>query len=138
MSCRSWNGLSSICQVSHNAYLGSKFISLKFIYSEKSTKFLEIFNLLLTVCTLVKSKVKMSLNFVAFSEYMNFKCTDDSLFRLLEAKVGQWGISSKSKIQLKIFLQHCYLKFIIILWKKNLNFFTFILCNFLVQTLKYS
>ena len=41
---------------------------LKFIYSEKATKFCEIFTLLLTVCTVVKSKVKI----VAFSEYMNF------------------------------------------------------------------
>ena len=39
----------------------------------KATKFCEIFTLLLTVCTVVKSKVKISQNFVAFSEYMNFK-----------------------------------------------------------------
>ena len=45
---------------------------VKFIYSEKATKFCEIFTLLLTVCTVVKSKVKISQNFVAFSEYMNF------------------------------------------------------------------
>ena len=46
---------------------------LKFIYSEKATtKFCETFTLLLTVCTVVKSKVKISQNFVAFSEYMNF------------------------------------------------------------------
>ena len=47
---------------------------LKFIYSEKATIFCEIFPLLLTVCTVVKSKGKISRNFVAFSEYMNFKC----------------------------------------------------------------
>ena len=47
-------------------------IPLKFIYSKKATKFCEIFALLLTVCTVVKSKVKISQNFVAFSEYMNF------------------------------------------------------------------
>ena len=45
---------------------------VKFIYSEKATKFREIFTLLLTVCTVLKSKVKISQNFVAFSEYMNF------------------------------------------------------------------
>ena len=45
---------------------------LKFIYSEKATKFCEIFPLPLTVCTAVKSKMKISQNFVAFSEYMNF------------------------------------------------------------------
>ena len=42
---------------------------LKFIYSEKATKFSEIFPLLLTVCTLVKSEGKISQNFAAFSEY---------------------------------------------------------------------
>ena len=45
---------------------------VKFIYSEKATEFGEIFPLLLTVCTVVKSKGKISQNFVAFSEYMNF------------------------------------------------------------------
>ena len=45
---------------------------LRFIYSEKATKFWEIFTLLLTVCTVVKSKVKISQNFEAFSEYIIF------------------------------------------------------------------
>ena len=44
---------------------------LKFIYSGKP-KFCEIFTLLLTVCIVVKSKVKISQNLVVFSEYMNF------------------------------------------------------------------
>ena len=48
-----------------------KIATLKFIYSEKVTKFCEIFNLLLTTVHRVKSKV-ISQNFVAFSEYMNF------------------------------------------------------------------
>ena len=42
---------------------------LKFIYSEKATK---IFPLLLTTVHTVKSKGKISQNFVAFSEFMNF------------------------------------------------------------------
>ena len=46
---------------------------VKFIYSEKAAKFCEIFPLLLTVYTVVKSKGKISQNFAAFSEYMNFK-----------------------------------------------------------------
>ena len=50
---------------------------IKFIYSEKATKFCEIFTLLLSVCTVDKSKVKFSLNFVAFSEYTNFTKTDN-------------------------------------------------------------
>ena len=45
---------------------------LQFIYSEKATKFCEIFNLLLSYEVPVKSKVKISQNYVAFSEYMNF------------------------------------------------------------------
>ena len=45
---------------------------VKFIYSEKATKFCKIFTLLLSVCTVDKSKVKISQNFKAFSEYTNF------------------------------------------------------------------
>ena len=50
-----------------------KKFSLKFIYSEKATKFCEIFTFLLSYVVPVKSKVKISQNFVAFSVYMNFK-----------------------------------------------------------------
>ena len=46
---------------------------LKFIYSEKATKFCKIFTLLLSYVVPVKSKVKILQNFVAFSEYLNFK-----------------------------------------------------------------
>ena len=42
------------------------------MYFEKATNFCKIFPLLLTVCTVVKSKGKISQNFVVFSEYMNF------------------------------------------------------------------
>ena len=45
---------------------------LKFIYSDKATKFCEISTLLLSYVVPVKSKVEISQNFVAFSEYMNF------------------------------------------------------------------
>ena len=45
---------------------------VKFIYSEKATKFCKIFPLLLTTVHTVKSKGKILQNFVAFSEYMNF------------------------------------------------------------------
>mgnify|MGYP001370235544 CR=1 FL=1 len=48
-------------------------IEVKFIYSEKATKCFEIFTLLLSYVVPVKSKVKISQNFVAFSEYMNLK-----------------------------------------------------------------
>ena len=46
--------------------------AIKFIYSEKATKFCEIFPLLLTVCSAFKSKRKILQYCVAFSEYMNF------------------------------------------------------------------
>ena len=45
---------------------------VKFIYSEKATKFCEISTLDLTVLHTVKSKEEISQTFVAFSEYMNF------------------------------------------------------------------
>ena len=47
-------------------------LELKFMYSEKAKKFCEIFPFLLTTVHTVKSKGKISQNFVAFSEYMNF------------------------------------------------------------------
>ena len=47
--------------------------SLKFVYSEKTTKFCEISTLLLSTVHTDKSKVNISQNFVAFLEYMNFK-----------------------------------------------------------------
>ena len=45
---------------------------IKFMYSD-AKKFCEIFPLLLTTVHTVKSKGKISQDFVAFSEYMNFK-----------------------------------------------------------------
>ena len=51
-------------------------LCLKFIYSEKATKFCEISTLLLSYVVPVKSKVEISQNFVAFSEYMNFNLED--------------------------------------------------------------
>ena len=47
-------------------------VYIKVIYSEKTTKFCEIFTLLLSNAVPVKSKVKISQKFVAFSEYINF------------------------------------------------------------------
>ena len=45
---------------------------VNFIYSEKATKFCEISTLLFSYVVPVKSKVEISQNFVAFSEYINF------------------------------------------------------------------
>ena len=57
---------------SHPIPVPIKEVPLKFIYSEKATKFCEIFPLVLTAVHAVKSKGKISQNLVAFSEYMNF------------------------------------------------------------------
>ena len=46
---------------------------LKFMYSEKATKFYEISTLLVSFVVPNKSKVEILQNFVTFSEYMNFK-----------------------------------------------------------------
>ena len=68
---------------------------LKFIYPEKATKFCEIFPLLLTTVHTVKSKGKISQNFVTFSEYMNFNYLGNkcklyvNVHLLLEAQVLQ-------------------------------------------------
>ena len=52
-----------------------------FLQSLQATKFCEISTLLLSRVHTDKSKVEISQNFVAFSEYMNFKC--DSPLALL-------------------------------------------------------
>ena len=56
-----------------NETLWNKTMHLKFIYSEKATKFCKISTLLLSYVVPVKSKVEILQHFVAFSEYMNFK-----------------------------------------------------------------
>ena len=61
-------------------------MELKFIYSEKASKFCEIL-LLITVHT-VKSKGKISQNFVAFSEYMNFTTFTQLTARLKNFLMG--------------------------------------------------
>ena len=47
-------------------------MQLKFIYSEKATKFCKISTLLLSYVVPIKSKVEISQNLVALSEYMSF------------------------------------------------------------------
>ena len=65
--CHTWAGFQKKLLFSLAA-----FFFLKFIYSEKVTKFCEIFPLLLTSVHTVKTKGKILQNFVAFSDYMNF------------------------------------------------------------------
>ena len=74
--------ICSICKPRRHFYIVHVFIHslkyictacLKFVKSEKATKFCKIFTLLLSYVVQVKSKVKIPQNFVAFSDYMNFK-----------------------------------------------------------------
>ena len=51
---------------------GRWYTQLKFIYSEKATKFCKISTSLLSYVVPVKSTEEFLQNFVAFSEYMNF------------------------------------------------------------------
>ena len=46
---------------------------VKFVFYKKATKCCKISTLLLSVCTVDKSKVEISQKILAFSEYMNFK-----------------------------------------------------------------
>ena len=83
----------------HQTKFFSAFLFIKFIYSEKATEFYEISALLLSVCTVDKSKVEISQNFVAFSEYTNFKRkkvdekVNESVVHLLE---GQTKLSQST------------------------------------------
>ena len=62
-----------ICTVVNFAQVVSEHTGiLKFMYSKTATKFCEISTLLLSYVVPVKSKMEISQNFVAFSEYMNF------------------------------------------------------------------
>ena len=65
---------AQLCNLNRSIVLWLVERLVKFIYSEKAT-FYEISTLYLTVCIVVKFKVEISQNFVAFSEYMNFKET---------------------------------------------------------------
>ena len=68
-----------------SSYLGINWSSytLKFLYSEKVPKFCEIFTLLLSYVVPVKSKVKISQNFVAFSEYRTRAIISRGLYTFL-------------------------------------------------------
>ena len=79
---------------------------VKFIYSEKATKFCEIFPLLLTLCTVVKSKRKISQNFVAFSEYMNFTMAA-AVHSIFGRKLDALGSLGSYRPCVGYFLQMC-------------------------------
>ena len=64
--------ISLMLRIGWQVFKATFYFVLKFIYSEKATKFGEISTLLLSYVVPVKSKVEILQNFVAFSEYMNF------------------------------------------------------------------
>ena len=80
----------------HSAETSS--IYVKFVHSEKATKFCEIFTLFLSTVHTDKSKVKISQNFVAFLEYMNFK-KDDILIRKMSRQAHGFLSFNKFKEQ---------------------------------------
>ena len=57
------------------------FLKIKKVFENQKSfrkcisEFCEVSTLLLTVCTVVKSKVEISQNFVTFCEYMNFNAS---------------------------------------------------------------
>ena len=73
---------------------------VKFIYSEKATKFCEISTVDLSYVVPVKSTVEISQNFMAFSEYINF-----ILVLYDEAK---WLISSSDSFDMESFAHKKY------------------------------
>ena len=85
-----------------------RFMHIKFIYSEKATKFYKIFTLLLSYVVPVKSKLKISQNFVAFSEYMNFNQPQNDpciQFGLVQAHLGLSYFTSNNLILMHL---HCF------------------------------
>ena len=66
--CKNLPKLKIFCTISNNLSIAY----VKFIYSEKATKFCEISTLDLPYVVPVKSTLEISQNFVAFLEYMKF------------------------------------------------------------------
>ena len=69
---QSGNELTYLSRLSVLLLIAFLFFSVKVHIFWEATKFCKISTLLLSVCTVDKSKVDISQNFVAFSEYMNF------------------------------------------------------------------
>ena len=65
------------------------FLSLKFIYSEKATKFSKISTNYLSYVLPVKELVEILQNLVAFSEYMNFNVSLAGLFKYSQSFLGE-------------------------------------------------
>ena len=68
----------NVSKIARNGYQMQQFTLVKFIYSEKATKFWEISTADLTVTTQDKSTVEISQKILAFLEYMNFNLRQES------------------------------------------------------------
>ena len=79
-------------------------LSLKFIYSEKATKFCEISTLFLSECTVDKGKVEILQNFVVFLEYTNF-ITDLKKFSSLTLSDDSLNWYLQRNINILIFMR---------------------------------
>ena len=65
--------ISNARKIKCDSSLENHILNIKFIYSEKATNFCEISTIDLSYVVQVKSTVEILQNFLAFSEYMNFK-----------------------------------------------------------------
>ena len=90
--------------IRHNFDLTPFIKSLKFMYSEKATKFCEISTLDLTTMHTVKYKVEILQNFVAFSEYMNFKANCASNSKTFCSRLKSW-IFRQSSVSIKMWAE---------------------------------
>ena len=88
--------------------LKDKFV--KFIYSEKATKFCEISTIDLSYVITVKSTVEISQNFVPFSEYMNFNISTPN-FQLYIRGFTKFGIKVSRRLQFLEYLRTLHFKF---------------------------
>ena len=89
-------------------YIWNLTFPLKFIYSEKATNFCEISTVEFSYVVTVKSMMEISQNFVAFSEYMNFKFNDLNchhiVIRVLVQNFGSfWDASCQTLSNLVFF-----------------------------------
>ena len=75
---------------------------IKFIYSEKDTKFCEISTVDLSCVVPVKSMVEILQNFVAFSKYMNFMIESLLHRRFCLIVGGEVGLSTEEVVACKI------------------------------------
>ena len=96
-------------------------LQLKFICSEKATNFCEISTLRLSYVVPVKSKLEISQNFVAFSEYMNFNFGKTPSWSL-SLNLYYCGHTISWRIMLDCFPVQCVCTYVQIEYKENAQY----------------